>query len=155
MVMNLDGELRGNLNGLLVLMASLFCWCLATVLARYKLDLPGSMTTPIELFSGGALQLIVSLSLQEQMKPMQTPALLGWFYLVLASIVGFTCYNIVFKRLRPALASSFAYVNPVVALILGATLGGETISLYALIGVGVVILGVLFISVAQQRTTGY
>jgi drug/metabolite transporter (DMT)-like permease len=151
LVMNFDSELRGNLDGLVILIASLLCWCFATVLARYKLDLPGSMTTPIELFSGGALQLIFSLSLQEQMKPMQTPALLGWFYLVLASIVGFTCYNIVFKRLRPALASRFAYVNPVVALLLGATLGGETVSLYAMLGVGVVIAGVLFISLAQQQ----
>jgi drug/metabolite transporter (DMT)-like permease len=64
-------------------------------------------------------------------------------------MVGFTCYNIVFKKLRPALASSFAYVNPVVALILGTVIGGETVSLYAIMGVGVVVVGVLFIRLAQ------
>lgn len=134
------------------LLVSMVGWSFGTVLAREKLDLPGGpMTTSVELLAGGAFQLTLSLLMHEQMKPLQPQAIAGWAYLAVVSIIGFTSYTIVIRRLRPTLASSFSYVNPAVALVLGSLIGGEHVSSIAVIGVGVIILGVLFISLAQRR----
>ncbi len=151
-IINSGDEMRGNLPGLLALIASTLTWALGSVLAREKLDLPGgAMTTAIELFTGGMLQLAISIVLGERMLPLTTIGAGGWIYLLAASIIGFTSYTIVLRRLRPVLATSFSYVNPVVAIILGIVLGGESISRIAAIGVGVTLAGVVFITLAQAR----
>ncbi len=152
-LLNFDSQLRANPLGLIALVVALLSWTAGSVLAKYKLDLPGGgMTTAIELTAGGLVQLMLSVVLREQMKPLTSQAMAGWFYLLIASIVGFTCYTIVLRRLRPALAASFSYVNPVVALALGALLAGEVVSANAIIGVAVIIAGVAFISLAQAQS---
>jgi drug/metabolite transporter (DMT)-like permease len=151
-LINSGDEMRGNTIGLLAIIASTLTWALGSVLAREKLDLPGgAMTTSIELFTGGVLQLAISTALGEQMKPLTTTGAGGWIFLLFASIVGFTSYTIVLRRLRPVLATSFSYVNPIVAIILGILLGGETISGVAVLGVAVTLAGVVFITLAQTR----
>ena len=151
-LLNLDGELLANPLGVVALLVSMLGWSFGTVLAREKLDLPGgAMTTSVELLAGGFFQLLISTLLHEQMKPLQAPAMAGWAYLAVVSIIGFTSYTIVIRRLRPTLASSFSYVNPAVALVLGALIGGERVSTIAIVGVAVIILGVLFISLAQRK----
>ncbi len=153
-LLNFDSQLSGNFIGVIALTVALLCWAFGSVLARYKLDLPsGPMTTSIELTAGGLLQLTVSLVLQERMTALDPRAAAGWVFLFIASIVGFTAYTTVLQKLRPALASSFSYVNPVVALALGALIGGEHVSIYAVVGVAVIVAGVVFISLAQQRKT--
>ncbi len=154
-VINSGDEMRGNLPGLLALIASTLTWALGSVLAREKLDLPGgTMTTAIELVTGGLLQLTISVVLGERMLPLTIVAAGGWLYLLAASIIGFTAYTIVLRRLRPVLATSFSYVNPVVAILLGIVLGGESISRVAAIGVGVTLVGVVFITLAQAKWRG-
>ena len=151
-IINSGDEMRSNLPGLLALIASTLTWALGSVLAREKLDLPGgTMTTAIELFTGGLLQLTISLVLGERMLPLTAAGLGGWLYLLAASIIGFTSYTIVLRRLRPVLATSFSYVNPVVAILLGIVLGGESISRVAAIGVAVTLVGVIFITLAQAK----
>ena len=151
-LLNLDGELLANPLGVAALLVSMLGWSFGTVLAREKLDLPGgAMTTSIELLAGGLFQLIVSFILQEQMKPLQPQAIAGWVYLAVVSMIGFTSYTIVIRTLRPTLASSFSYVNPAVALLLGVLIGGESVSPIAVVGVGVIVIGVLFITLAQRR----
>ncbi len=151
-LINSGDEMRGNLPGLLALIASTLTWALGSVLAREKLDLPGgTMTTAIELITGGLLQLTISLVLGERMLGLTPAGVGGWLYLLAASIIGFTSYTIVLRRLRPVLATSFSYVNPVVAIVLGIALGGESISRIAAIGVGVTLVGVVFITLAQAK----
>jgi drug/metabolite transporter (DMT)-like permease len=51
------------------------------------------------------------------------------------------------------LASSFAYVNPIVALLLGFVVAGETISWLGLAGVVIILIGVMFITLGQTTST--
>jgi drug/metabolite transporter (DMT)-like permease len=152
LILNLDAELRANWIGVLALAGSIFTWSLGSVLARQRLDLPGgAMTSGIELLVGGLFQLAISLVLGERLVSLTTASAAGWVYLLFASIVGFTSYTIVLRTLRPVLASSFSYVNPIVAIGLGVLLLGETISPVAMLGVGVALIGVLFISLGQRK----
>ena len=147
-----EGEMRAHPVGLIALIVAILCWSFGSALARHRLDLPGGpMTTAIELFSGGVLQLVLSWGLGEHLRtPIAPQAWAGWLYLVVASIIGFTSYTIVLRRLRPVLAASFAYVNPAVALALGYFVAGETVTSTALLGVAIIIAGVLAISLAKQ-----
>jgi len=151
-LLNVDAQLRASPLGLVALVIALVSWATGSILAKYMLDLPGGgMTTAIELTTGGLVQLSLSIALHEHLRPLTTQAIIGWVYLSAASIVGFTCYTIVLRRLQPALAASFSYVNPVVALALGAFLAGETVSASAMTGVAVIVAGVAFITFAQAR----
>jgi drug/metabolite transporter (DMT)-like permease len=152
LVVNADGALRASTWGVFALAVSLLAWSLGSVLARNKLDLPGgAMTTGIELFSGGLLQLSISLALGERMLPLTTQAIGGWLFLLVASIIGFTAYTIVLRRLSPVLGASFSYVNPIVAIANGVLFAGETLAPLAALGVGVTLLGVIFITLGQAR----
>lgn len=67
------------------------------------------------------------------------------YLVVFGSIVGFSSYIWLLKKTDPALASSYAYVNPVVAIILGWVLAGESLNAGSLAATAVILLGVVMI----------
>ncbi|MCX6019693.1 MAG: EamA family transporter [Chloroflexi bacterium] len=152
LVINSGDEMTGSAMGMIALIVSSVSWALGSVLAREKLDLPGGlMTTAVELLLGGFIQLAISMALGERLKPMTNAALGGWIFLVAASIVGFSSHTLAIRKLPVVLATSFSYVNPIVAIFLGILLASETLSRSTAIGIGVTLVGVVLISIAQAR----
>ena len=80
---------------------------------------------------------------------------LGAFaYLVLiGAIVGFTAYIWLLRHCDPARVATYAYVNPIVAVLLGAAFAGEKVSSRSLIAAAVIIGSVALVITAQQRKT--
>ena len=79
-----------------------------------------------------------------------TSALIAMAYLILfGSIVAFTAYFFLIRHVRPGLATSYAYVNPVVAVVLGLTLGGEVITGPIFIALPLILLGVGLVATAN------
>jgi drug/metabolite transporter (DMT)-like permease len=77
---------------------------------------------------------------------------LGMLYLVVAgSILGFTAYIWLLHHVRPALATSYAYVNPPLAMAFGALLGGERFDQHAIGAMAVILAGVLIITRSKAR----
>jgi drug/metabolite transporter (DMT)-like permease len=152
LLLNVQGELRGQPLGAFALLIGMLSWAFGSVLGREKLDLPGgAMTSASEMLLGGPMLLAAGLLRGEQFAgPIAPEAMAGFVYLFFAAIVGFTSYNLVLRKLRPALASSYSYVNPVVALILGVVLLGETVTPFSLIAIGIIIAGVAFITLAKR-----
>ena len=75
----------------------------------------------------------------------------GWLYLVtFGSLIGFTAYIYLLKEVSPAKASTYAYVNPIVALLLGWAIAGESISARTLVAAAIILGGVALITVARQ-----
>ena len=73
-------------------------------------------------------------------------------YLVVAgSIFGFTAYIWLLHHVRPALATSYAYVNPPLAVLIGALIGGETFTRHDLGAMAVILAGVVLITLAKAR----
>jgi drug/metabolite transporter (DMT)-like permease len=82
-------------------------------------------------------------------RPVWPPAPLAalcWIYVMIAgSLLSYSAYLLLLERTTPALATSYTYVNPVVALILGVTLGQELVSRFEWLAVAVVLCGVVLL----------
>jgi drug/metabolite transporter (DMT)-like permease len=140
------GELRAAPLGAFLLVAATWCWALGSMWSR-RLPMPqGLMASATEMLAGGAALLLAGALRGERLVAAPgAPAVAAWLYLtVFGSLVAFSAYNHLLRRVRPALATSYAYVNPAVAVALGAAVGEpvgwRAVAALALIlgGVGVV-----------------
>jgi len=140
-VMLMGRDLHGSPAGTAIILLGTTCWSLGTVLSR-KLDLPhGPTGFGAEMLSAGVIALLVSAMLGEHWAMPAEPKLWwAWAYLVVfGSIIGFSAYRYVVERVTPTLASTYAYVNPPVALFVGWWLGNESFSSNVLVGLPIVL----------------
>jgi drug/metabolite transporter (DMT)-like permease len=130
-------------------------WSFGTVLSK-KLELPhGAMGFAAEMLAGGVFCLIVSGVRGEAWDLPQSSAVWGaWVYLVVAgSLIAFSAYRYLVDSVSPTLASTYAYVNPPVALLVGWWLGDEQFSSNVLIGLPIVLVAVGLLAWVQFRIT--
>lgn len=102
-----------------------------------------------QMVTGGAAMVALSLALHEPW-PAALPwkAAAAWLYLVVfGSLVGFTAYAWLLRHARPAISMSHAYVNPIVAVLLGALLGGERLGWSSAISAGFIASGVMLAAI--------
>jgi len=126
-------------------------WAFGSVWAR-GLDLPGPfMTAAGQMICGGVLLVLIGLAVGERPTTLpDTGGLLAMAYLcVFGSIVAFTAYVWLLHNVRPALAGSYAYVNPVIAVLLGAALNGEQFGWRDFLAMAVILLGVVVLTMAR------
>ena len=123
-----------DVTGLLAIQASGFAWALGSVKAR-RSHLPSSvvMSTGMQLMAGGAALTAVSLVSGEAMGfdlgAVSTRSLLGFAYMVIgASILAFTAYVWLLRVSTPSRVASYGFVNPLVAVVVGSTVGGEPLN---------------------------
>ncbi len=147
--------------GLLAIAVAVATWALGTVWSVRGLPggraltlAPGAMGYASQMLLGGLMLLAASLAACEApVWPPDARALLCWTYLVVAgSLIGFSAYMVLVQRASPALASSYAFVNPVIGLVLGVTLGGEFVSRGEWLAAGVIAAGVVLILIAKRRS---
>ncbi|HVE53793.1 MAG TPA: drug/metabolite exporter YedA [Ramlibacter sp.] len=135
-------------QGLAAITGATLAWSLGSVLSTTRLPLaPGAAGFASEMLCGGAVLMALSLALGEQFAaPPQTLALAAWAYLVVfGSLVAFSAYLYLLAHASPALATSYAFVNPVIALALGVLVAGEALSGGEWLACGVILAGVLLI----------
>jgi drug/metabolite transporter (DMT)-like permease len=128
-VLNLGSELRGSPAGAGALVFATAAWAFGSLWSR-RLDLPqGAMAAAAEMLAGGVVLLGMSAVRGEQMPAAVPPLAIGAlaYLVVFGSLVAYSAYLYLLARVTPAIASSYAYVNPVVALLLGAALLGENL----------------------------
>ena len=134
--------------GLACIAGATLAWSLGSVLSTTRFPLaPGPAGFASEMLCGGAVLMALSLALGEQFSPPpQALALAAWAYLVVfGSLIGFSAYLYLLANASAAVATSYAFVNPVIALALGVSLGGEALSGGEWIACGVILCGVLLI----------
>jgi drug/metabolite transporter (DMT)-like permease len=154
MILNLGGAMSASPIGALLLLFSPASWALGSVLSRH-LRLPsGLMASAAEMMWACVLFTAVSLLRGERLHAFPSGhAVFALAYLVvLGSVVAFSAYLFLLSHVRPVLATSYAYVNPVVALAVGVWLGGEHISGAALIATPIILGGVVIVMLGGQRT---
>jgi drug/metabolite transporter (DMT)-like permease len=130
--------------GLCVLSAVM--WSAGSVLAA-RLTLPTDpfAATAYEMLFGGLLMLPFSVFTVHGFSPSAT-SILGWIYLVtFGSIIGYTAYSWLLANAPLSLVSTYAYVNPVVAIILGIAFRGEHLTWRLLIGAAIVVSAVALV----------
>jgi drug/metabolite transporter (DMT)-like permease len=142
------GGIRNSPAGLAVITLGTCGWALGSVLAQRKLFLaPGPTGFATEMLCGGVVLLIMSAVRGEPWQwPVQTGVWLAWWYLVVfGSLIAFSAYMLLLARTSTSLAASYSLVNPVVALLLGVTLGGERVTLWEWCAAAVVVSGVVLL----------
>lgn len=119
--------------GIAALVAATISWSIGSLYSR-RANLPPSqkMSTALQMLLGGALQLVASAALGEgarfDVERIELRHVASWIWLVCAgSLLGFSAYIWLLRNTTPALATSYAFVNPLVALVLGAWLGAEVL----------------------------
>lgn len=146
-VLATGGELRAAPWATFLLLLAPIGWAIGSLLVR-RLDVgKGMMGAATQTISGGTALVLVGLVLGERM-PDEIPleAIFALAYLVVfGSIAGFAAYHHLLVHARPALAMSYAYVNPVLAVAIGALLGGEAIGWHTLVGTTLIVGAVVAI----------
>jgi len=143
--------------GALALIAGAMSWSVASALAR-KLPLPESkaMSSGAQMLTGGVLLGLVSGALGEWrgFHPMDVSRG-AWFallYLVVAgSIIGFTAYVWLLHHESPTKVGTYAYVNPVVAVLVGYFFGGEALGMRTVLGTVFVLTSVVVITTTRAK----
>ncbi len=144
-------------TGALALIFASMSWSVASVLSR-KLPLPPSkvMSSGAQMLAGGVLLGIVATATGEtrDFNPgtVSSAAWISLVYLIVAgSIVGFTAYVWLIHHESPTKVGTYAYVNPVVAVLIGYFLGGEAVGLRTILGTLFVLISVLLITAMPVR----
>ncbi|HET9034720.1 MAG TPA: drug/metabolite exporter YedA [Myxococcaceae bacterium] len=146
-LLNVGSELRGSLGGVAVLMFATAAWAFGSLWSQ-RLDLPKGMMAPgAEMFTAGFVLLALSLLHGERLPPVVPGrAIAALAYLIVfGSLVAYTSYLYLLARVRPTVASSYAYVNPLVALALGAALYGERLPRALLVSVPLILAAVALV----------
>ena len=143
--------------GAVALIVGALSWAIGSAMTP-KLSLPGSkaMSSGAQMLAGGVLLTVVALALGEfrgfHLQAVSVRAWLALAYLIGAgSILAFTAYVWLIHHESPTKVGTYAYVNPVVAVILGYFLGGETIGLRTVLGTALILVSVVVITTAKKK----
>ncbi len=151
--LNAGSSLTATPGGLVALLVAAIAWAYGSIWSRGR-DLPAPFIgAAAQMLCGGAVMLVAGLALGERFDGWPTlHGTLSVGYLAsFGSIVGFSAYVWLLHHVRPALAGSYAYVNPVIAVVLGAWLAGERFGAHDIGAMGVVLLGVVAITLAKAK----
>lgn len=152
-LLNLEHGMWANPIGAASLILAPMGWALGSALGP-RLILPtGLMSSAAQMLVGGGVLLVLALVSGEHIQRMPTTSsLLALGYLILiGSLVAYSAFNYLLLHVRPALATSFAYVNPVVAVCLGVGLAGEQITLLGVLAMLIILTGVGIVSMGKRR----
>ncbi|MBT2334804.1 drug/metabolite exporter YedA [Variovorax paradoxus] len=134
--------------GLVAISIACVCWSTGSVLSQRSLPLaPGAMGFASEMICGGVVLLVLSaLSGEQLVWPPQPEAAAAWLYLVVfGSLIAFNAYMVLLAKAPAALAASYTFVNPVIAMLLGVWIANETVTRFEWYAVAVVLAGVLLL----------
>ena len=141
------------------LLLSAISWSVASVLSK-KLPMPSSkvMSAAAQMLVGGLLLCVVAAAAGEQRGfhagAVSAGAWIALAYLTVAgSIIGFTAYTWLLHHQSPTKVGTYAYVNPVVAVVVGHFLGGEALDARTVLGTMLVLLSVIVITSRRRRNT--
>lgn len=143
--------------GILILLTAALTWAIGTLYSRTSPLPPGFIGVSMEMLAGGAV-LLVGGTLHGEWSGVHPAAvslssLLGLLYLIaFGSLVGFTAYNFLIKNVSPAKATTYAFVNPVVAVILGSVVLKEPLTPRVLVGAAIILGALALITTARART---
>ncbi|MCG5044144.1 drug/metabolite exporter YedA [Enterobacteriaceae bacterium 155047] len=150
-LLNSGGNLSGNPWAAVLIMVGSMSWAFGSVLGS-RITLPtGMMAGAIEMLAAGIVLLLASTLAGETLNAM--PTLSGFLavgYLTLfGSIIAISSYMFLIRNVSPAVATSYAYVNPVVAVLLGTTFAGEVLSTVEWLALGVIIMAVVLVTLGK------
>ena len=142
--------------GMFVLLCSSFFWSAGSIYSRRAQNAPSPfLAAGQQMICGGALMLLAGIFAGEPQRfdihHVTWLSVGAWVYLVLVgAIVGFTAYIWLLRHCDPAKVATYAYVNPIVAVLLGAAFAGETLTFRTVAAALLIIGSVALVITAEQ-----
>jgi drug/metabolite transporter (DMT)-like permease len=151
-----DGVAGVNKFGAGLVMAATILWAIGSLYSRHaKQPESHSLFAGMQMMAGGAVALLVALLMGEfnefNISSLTPLSFWSWVYLTLFGSFAFGVYLWLLKVTTPAKVATYAYVNPVIAILLGALFAGEELSSWTLGCSMIIILAVVIIITARSR----
>lgn len=155
-LLNLGGSMGSAPLGALALIVAAAAWAFGSVWSKRRNMPPAAMNTAAQMLTGGVILLAFALVVGERWPaaPSASASLAVVYLAVAGSLIGFTAYLYLLNTVRPALATSYAYVNPPVAVMVGVAFGGEVVHSLDIVAMVVILVGVGLIALARERKAG-
>jgi drug/metabolite transporter (DMT)-like permease len=151
--LNAGSTLSATPAGLVALLIAPIAWAFGSIWSKGR-DLPTPfMSAAGQMICGGVMMLVAGLVTGESFHALPTlkGTLAVAYLMTFGSIIGFTAYVWLLHHVRPTLAGSYAYINPVIAVMLGAWLAAERFTSHDLGAMAVILLGVVAITLGKAR----
>jgi drug/metabolite transporter (DMT)-like permease len=147
-------ESRHRGIGILIVLVASLLWSIGSLYSRSAktADSP-FLAAGQQMICGGVLLLLAGLITREKfhLEAVSAHSIWAWIYLVLiGAIIGFTAYIYLLRHCDPAKVATYAYVNPIVAVILGAFFAGEHLTSRTIVAAALIIGSVAIVITAQQ-----
>lgn len=139
-------------SGLVAITIAALGWAIGSVLSQHVFPLaPSFAGFSSAMICGGVVLLVLSFLTGETFHWLPEPLAVGaWMYLVICSLIAFSAYMMLLSNTKPALASSNSFVNPVIGMFLGVSLGGEKVTSHEWAAVGIIVLGVTMLILGRR-----
>jgi drug/metabolite transporter (DMT)-like permease len=143
--------------GPLLVLGSALSWAVGSSLLRHRRPRGDHLTTAAyQMFLGGSTMALLGLCAGEASRlgpgSLTTTAIVSFFYLlVVGSLLGFLAYSWLLRHVSATLVGTHAYVNPLVALLVGAALAGETITARIVVGMAIIFAGVALVRADSRQ----
>jgi drug/metabolite transporter (DMT)-like permease len=145
-----EGDFVVDPLGLALVVISPLLWAIGSVWGSHAEMPAGAMTTAIQMLCGSVALAIVGVGRGERFDAI--PAASGWwallYLIVVGSLIGFSSYAYLIRTVRPALATSYAYANPVIAVFLGIWIGNEHLTGPVWVALPLIVCSVALIALA-------
>ncbi len=148
----------GTVLGAIVVIAAAFAWAIGSIYSLHaQLPASSALASGMQMLAGGALLTLAGTFSGEwsrlDLSRLSAVSVGAFMYLVVfGSIIAFTAYSWLLRSVSPVRASTYAYVNPAVAILLGWAVAGEAISLRTLVAASVIVASVMLIVSQDKRS---
>ncbi|CAN4267402.1 RhaT Permeases of the drug/metabolite transporter (DMT) superfamily [Methylophilaceae bacterium] len=146
-MLNFGGSLHGQLSSAFLLVFAAATWSFGSVWGKY-LSMPSGLMAPACQMLTGGIALLIFSTLQGEQYP-SAISLKSWvamlFLIVLGSLVAYSAYQYLLKTVRPLVASSNTFVNPIVAFAVGIWLANEYLTTIEYAALAVILVGVFLV----------
>jgi drug/metabolite transporter (DMT)-like permease len=151
--LNIGTPINISWHGVLAVLIAPIAWAYGSIWSRSNDMPPPFMSAATQMLVGSVMSFVVAVLLGERIEalPSIEPTAAMLYLVVAGSIFGFTAYIWLLHHVRPALATSYAYVNPVIAVLLGAGLLKETFNVHAIGAMVLILSGVLLMTSTKNN----
>lgn len=150
----------GQIIGLVAVMGGALSWAAGSIYGlRASTPRSSLLTAGMQMLSGSLALFVVGIIRGEwttfdPVAVSQTSVLALFYLLVFGSLIGFTAYSWLLKNAQPSMVATYAYVNPVVAVLLGWGIAGESLTSQMLIGAFIIVISVALITAQKKNPRG-
>ncbi|MGB7070113.1 MAG: EamA family transporter [Pyrinomonadaceae bacterium] len=146
----------GQWIGVFAVIGGAISWAAGSIYGlRSSVPKSSAMTAGMQMLSGSVSLLIVGLVRDElstfDPSAVSSSSVFAFVYLIIfGSLIGFTAYSWLLKNAQPSMVATYAYVNPVIAVLLGWTIAGESLTGQMIIGTFIVVVSVVLVTANKK-----